>query len=93
MTCKCARDRTPCTNCVPGRRCCNPHNAQQNEPSHSENVEESFINEINAAYEEVVKWRRNVFMIPTGHAGKGFIKEIIALINAWNDETPICTVA
>ena len=32
-----------------------------------------FVHCIEAAYEEVVRWRRNLFMTPSGKAGKAFI--------------------
>eukprot|EP00795_Rhopilema_esculentum_P016554 gene16554-7977_t len=41
---------------------------------------------ISAIYEEVVYWRRNIFMLPTGSAGKRYIAEMTRLINAWNEE-------
>ena len=36
---------------------------------------EAFIQRINIAYEEIVKWRRNIFLLPSGKAGKAFISE------------------
>ena len=39
---------------------------------------------INYAYDEIVFWRKNVFMLPSGAAGKAFVKEIDRLISAWN---------
>ena len=42
---------------------------------------------INAIYEEVVFWRRNLFMLPTGKAGKKYIMETTRLINIWNAES------
>ena len=41
---------------------------------------------INAAYEEVVFWRKNVFMLPIGQAGKSFIKEMTKMIEMWNND-------
>ena len=35
---------------------------------------------INATYEEVVFWRKNLFMLPSGQAGKSFIKEMTKII-------------
>ena len=32
--------------------------------------EEVFIQRINIAYEEIVKWRRNIFLLPFGKAGR-----------------------
>ncbi len=42
---------------------------------------------LNATYEEIVLWRRNVFKLPTGGAGKKFIAETTSLINMWNSES------
>ena len=43
--------------------------------------------EVNNAYEHIVKWRRNMFTLPKGHAGKLFVKEMSNLINAWCHKT------
>ena len=41
---------------------------------------------ISAIYEEIVYWRRKIFMLPTSSAGKRYIAEMTRLINAWNEE-------
>ena len=41
---------------------------------------------INATYEEVVFWRKNLFMLPSGQAGKSFIKEMTKMIEMWNND-------
>ena len=44
---------------------------------------------IDDAYEEIVKWRRNLFNLPKGNNGKKFVEEMTSLINNWcmkNDE-------
>ena len=38
---------------------------------------------INAAYEVIVKWRRNLFDLPKGNSGKEFITVLTKLINTW----------
>ena len=38
---------------------------------------------IEAAYDETVKWRRNLFSLPKGNIGKKFIDEKTRLINHW----------
>ena len=38
---------------------------------------QSFCDEINKIYNEVVHLRRNIFNLPSGRAGKQFIKELI----------------
>ena len=45
------------------------------------------MNVINEAYNEVVYWRKNVFLVSYGKIGKDFIDELILLINDWNYET------
>ena len=37
---------------------------------------DSLIHSITAAYAEVVNWRRNMFAIPLGNAGKSFVNEL-----------------
>ena len=44
-------------------------------------------NAINEAYNEVVYWRKNLFLIPYGKIGKDFIDKLTLLISAWNYET------
>ena len=41
----------------------------------------------NAIYEEVVFWKRNIFKLPSGAAGKRYIKETTRLINIWNENS------
>ena len=35
----------------------------------------------NAMYEEIVFWRKNLFKLPTGAAGKRYLREMTRLIN------------
>ena len=42
---------------------------------------------LNATYDEILLWRKIVFKLPTGGAGKKFIAEITSLINMWNSES------
>ena len=39
---------------------------------------------VSAVYEEIVFWRKNVFMVPSGSAGKDYVSEMTRLINIWN---------
>ena len=41
-----------------------------------------------ATYDEIVHWRKNIFLPPSGSAGKKFISEKTKFINFWNDESP-----
>ena len=44
---------------------------------------ESCIQAINDAYEEVVLWKRNLFLPPSSKAGKTFVKELARLYQAY----------
>ena len=44
---------------------------------------------INAVYEEVVKWRKNIFLLRRGAAGKSYIRETTRLIDAWNKNSEV----
>ena len=48
---------------------------------------------INKAYDEVVHWKRNVFSIPSGEAGKKFISELARLFRAFADRSALERVA
>ena len=37
--------------------------------------------DLEEAYNQIVYWRKNIFMVPTGAAGKKFIDEISRLLN------------
>ena len=44
---------------------------------------EQFIQSVNATYSEEVHWRRNIFFMPSGKAGKTFIRELAWLLRAY----------
>ena len=44
---------------------------------------------VNATYEECVKWKRNLFMLPSGKIGKDYIDECIRLIHEWVNNSPL----
>ena len=48
---------------------------------------------INSAYNEIVYWKKVLFLLPTGAAGKRFIKEIIRLVNSWTYKSNLETIA
>ena len=48
---------------------------------------------INSMYEQIVHWRKNLFMVPSGAAGKSYIKEVTRLINSWNENSPLKSIA
>ena len=45
------------------------------------------------AYEQIVYWRKNVFMLPTGAAGKKCIDETSRLLDQWTNNTPLKNIA
>ena len=52
-----------------------------------------FTDDLKEAYEEIVLWRKNIFMLPTGNAGKKYIKEVTRLLNAWTQNTPLRSIS
>ena len=51
-------------------------------------------NDINKSYEKIVFWRKNMFLLPSGAAGKkAYINEFTRLMNAWNNNLPIGNIA
>ena len=42
---------------------------------------------INSIYEEIVFWKRNLFLLPTGSSGKTFISETTKWIDHWNNDS------
>ena len=48
----------------------------------------------NGIYEEIVYWKNNVFTMPSGAAGKRYLRESTRLIEIWlADKKPLCDVA
>ena len=37
---------------------------------------------IYSAYNDIVYWKKELFLLPTGAAGKGFIEEMMRLVNS-----------
>ena len=54
---------------------------------------EIFCRKINTAYEEVVHWRRNLFQVPSGSAGKSFVSELARLYQAYADSSSLECIA
>ena len=42
---------------------------------------------ISAIYEEIVHWRKNVFLLPSGATGKKYLRVMTKFIDYWNDES------
>ena len=52
-----------------------------------------FQEAIKKAYNQVVHWRRNIFKIPSGKAGKMVVKELTRLFESYADATTLESVA
>ena len=52
-----------------------------------------FVDMIRATYEEVLCWRRNIFLVPSGKAGKAFVQETARLLQSFADGTALEGVA
>ena len=52
-----------------------------------------FANELNNAYGKIVHWKRNLFMLPSGAAGKNYIDEVTRLMKLWINDTPLWKIA
>ena len=52
-----------------------------------------FLRDLDTAYEQIVYWRQNLFLLPTGKADKKFIREITRLINCWIGNTALKPIA
>jgi hypothetical protein len=54
---------------------------------------EAFSTAIKSAYAEVVKWRRNIFLVPSGKIGERFVRELSRLFRAYGEATSLESVA
>ena len=54
---------------------------------------EVFIHSISVAFDEVVHWRRNIFSVPCGNAGKGFVSELSHLFRAYAEGSALESIA
>ena len=51
------------------------------------------VESINDAYEEVIHWKRNGFLVPSGRIGKEFLLELAKLYQAYADNTTLHSIA
>ncbi len=54
---------------------------------------ESFVDLLDTCYTEVVQWRRNIFKVPSGKAGKDFVVELTRLLRGYTDGSTLECVA
>ena len=52
-----------------------------------------FCSMINAAYEEIIYWKRNIFLLPSGKVGKLFVQELARLYQLYADASPLENIA
>ena len=52
-----------------------------------------FEKDLSDAYEKIVHWKRNLFMIPSGVVGKKYIEEITRLLKLWIHDSPLKSIA
>ena len=48
---------------------------------------------INTYYEEVVHWKKNIFKIPSGNAGRAFVNELVRLLRTYSDDSAMEGIA
>ena len=53
----------------------------------------SFTKLVDDAYSEMSQWRKNLFKLPTGHAGKSFIMELKLWLDHFNSQTQLSGIA
>ena len=44
-------------------------------------------------YDEIVQWKRNLFKVPSGNAGKAFVRELTRMFNAYAEGSALECVA
>jgi hypothetical protein len=54
---------------------------------------ESFSQSVNAAYSEIVHWKRNIFPVPLGRVGKRFVTELSRLFRAYAEASALESIA
>ena len=52
-----------------------------------------FIEKTNNAYETIIQWRKNLFKLPTGKAGKEFISELTHWLEIFNTQENLNSIA
>ena len=50
-------------------------------------------NQIEQCYTEITKWRKNIFLLPSGRSGKEFVIEMKSLIDHFINKTPWSALA
>ena len=51
------------------------------------------LSAVKLAYEEIVQWKRNLFKLRTGSAGRDFLEEMIVMLNMFNSSSAMKSAA
>ena len=54
---------------------------------------EDFIQSIDAAYAEVVRWKHNLFLTPSGKSGREFVSELARLFRSYGEGSALESIA
>ena len=52
-----------------------------------------FEKDLPDAYDKIVHWKRNLFMMPSGMVGKKYIDEVTHLLKLWIQDSPLKSIA
>ena len=50
---------------------------------------ERFRKALDSAYHEVIRWKRNIFMVPSGKVGDSFVREMARMFAAYGESTAL----
>ena len=53
---------------------------------------EKCFNDLNTVYDRIVYWKKNLFLLPSGHGRKQYVKELTQIINSWTNNSPLRTI-
>ena len=53
----------------------------------------SFCQEVSSAYEQVIHWKPNLFLPPSGATGTNFVRELARLLQAYSDNSSLECIA
>ena len=53
----------------------------------------TFGKDLNNAYEKIVKWKKNLFMLSSGAAGKKYVEEVTRLMKLWIKDTSLKSIS
>ena len=71
----------------------NKYNREYNNVQCSKYPSHVFEANLSTIYEQIVYWRKNLFLLPSRKAGKQYIDETTKLMNEWLIESPLKDIA